>query len=140
VEKIFRERAGSSFSEEFADSFKFVVGPERFGDLFFIARPHIGSYINRIGQGIARRRWISRFSHVAICLRPGLWMDARPGFGVSAIPSFEIWRYLLRPGKNFVAQYRPPIEDDVLERVLSGTRFAIQSYKNPYNFIFFAHE
>jgi len=131
-----------SFASVYEEVFQNPVTPDRFGDIILIGTSKknlqsIPSRINRFAQGLARGKVSSKFSHVAICLRPGLWIHAVPGLGISIIETFEIWKYILdRRGLN-ISIYRPNINNESLYKMVSASQFAFDCYKNPYNLMFF---
>lgn len=135
------DSADEMLKRMFEDTFKNTLTPDRFGDILFIGSSKlkvasVASFAIQGFQAVVQRRPVpAGFSHVAICIKPGLWMDARPGVGVSILESFEVWR-LMKDNKSYrVKIFRPTIERDVFIKALKASLFAFEVYKNPYNYL-----
>lgn len=131
----------SSYENAYEEAFYNPVTPDRFADVMLIGDSTFSfrsapSRLNRAAQGLFRGRLSSKYSHAAICLRPGLWLHAAPGAGVSLMNFYQVWQYIRHGSKKNVAVFRPAIEDKPLYKQLRGSEFAFEVYKNPYVLLF----
>lgn len=127
--------------DSFVEDFKNPIGIDRVGDVLFITRSGLGirsllGRANRLGQAVIRGKIKSPFSHVAICIKPGLWMEAMPGAGVRITNDLETWKNIKNHDYETLV-FRPPIELEQMRRISSATGLAYQMYEDPYNSLIF---
>lgn len=134
-------RAEGLVADSFVEDFRNPFGVDRIGDVLFITRTGLGIHsllgrANRLGQAIIRGRMKSPFSHVAVCIKPALWMEAIPGAGIRIISDLETWKNI-KNNEYETLVFRPPIEIEQMKRISAATGLAYQLYEDPYNSLIF---